>query len=110
MRKKAARLTCAVARYMQPFGGFQYGQMAPADDAAEQSGSGGGRGEGGEMRPFSPALARPHSLSRPLAERRPLFELAAEDLFPATIPSIASCITSAEGSPLRPSSPTLHWH
>ena len=58
------------------------------------------------MRPFSPAP----SLSRPLAERRPLFELAAEDLFPATIPSIASCITSAEGSPLRPSSPTLHWH
>ena len=38
------------------------------------------------MRPFSPAP----SLSRPLAERRPLFELAAEDLFPATIPSIAS--------------------
>ena len=61
MRKKAARLTCAVARYMQPFGGFQYGQMAPADDAAEQSG--GGRGGGGEMRPFSPALARPHSLA-----------------------------------------------
>ena len=53
MRKKAARLTCAVARYMQPFGGFQYGQMAPADDAAEQSGG----GEGGEMRPFSPARA-----------------------------------------------------
>ena len=104
MRKKAARITSAVARYMQPFGGFQYGQMAPADDAAEQSG--GGRGEGGEMRPFSPALARPHSLA-PWRSGARYSSWQPKICFP---PPFRSLHHLSRRKPPPSVLPTMHWH